>query len=329
MAMHPKSRPAAPTLTLQLPAGGRDLRHAEVGGPDDIIVRQTVPATQPVMPSHRGPGGVCPWGLPLPTPLCQLSRPHPSEPPPRSPVGHPDPHLLTHGRELGKEGGRVVVSGGGVGLGGGGRSRHPRSPSPAASGAGSTAGWRSSPGSSSKAGGARRGMKSQRCPSACSSLTAALQQSRAAARHVHGAGKIQVPQNTGSIRWVARWGSASCGQTPSGQEAEDAMGCSGISPRPGPPETHSFPTVVAQNPVPSLCSPHPGHCPQGKIYGQRRLSALLRCCGSKDKWQFVGISLGEGTGGHPAAKGVGQGSAKPPKPPPHPGWSWRGGHLVV
>lgn len=212
---------------------------------------------------------------------------------------------------------------------GGGRSRHPRSPSPAASGAGSTAGWRSSPGSSSKAGGARRGMKSQRCPSACSSLTAALQQSRAAARHVHGAGKIQVPQNTGSIRWVARWGSASCGQTPSGQEAEDAMGCSGISPRPGPPETHSFPTVVAQNPVPSLCSPHPGHCPQGKIYGQRRLSALLRCCGSKDKWQFVGISLGEGTGGHPAAKGVGQGSAKPPKPPPHPGWSWRGGHLVV
>lgn len=120
MAMHPKSRPAAPTLTLQLPAGGRDLRHAEVGGPDDIIVRQTVPATQPVMPSHRGPGGVCPWGLPLPTPLCQLSRPHPSEPPPRSPVGHPDPHLLTHGRELGKEGGRVVVSGGGVGLGGGG-----------------------------------------------------------------------------------------------------------------------------------------------------------------------------------------------------------------
>lgn len=61
--MHPKSHPAAPPLTLQLPTGGRDLGHAEVGGADDIVVCQTVPATQPVMPSHRGPGGGLPGGF--------------------------------------------------------------------------------------------------------------------------------------------------------------------------------------------------------------------------------------------------------------------------
>jgi len=150
-----------------------------------LCVRRSL-QTQPVMSSHRGPGGfargVSPCLSHSAFPMGRQRQP-PGEPPPRSPVGHPDPHLLTHGRELGKEAGRGTVSGVGIWVGGGPRG-HPHSPSPAASGAGSTAGWRSSPGSSSRAGGARRGLKSQEPPQSLQ-LTAGLQQSRAAARHSH------------------------------------------------------------------------------------------------------------------------------------------------
>lgn len=97
-----------------------------------------------------------------------------------------------------------------VGVGrAGGHSRHPHSPSPAASGAGSTAGWRSSPGSSSRAGGVRREMKIQCRPSACSSR---LHFSKAGLPHAPSAAleSLRSPKYRLHSR-VARWGSASRG----------------------------------------------------------------------------------------------------------------------
>lgn len=97
-AMHraPSHRP----LTLQLPAGRRDLGHAEVGGADDVVVCETVPGTQPT-PQHT-PGAPRSISASPPQLLPFDGVPAPS-PPRGSPVGHPDPHLLAHGRELGTE----------------------------------------------------------------------------------------------------------------------------------------------------------------------------------------------------------------------------------
>lgn len=59
---------------------------------------------------------------------------------------------------------------------------------------------------------------------------------------------------------------------PSVQEAEDAMGCSGISH----PQDHQklTPFLLCLLRIMSRASAPLGQCPQGKIYGQGRLSAL-------------------------------------------------------
>lgn len=119
------------------------------------------------------------------------------------------------------------MNGGGSEQAGAGLQGYQCSPSLAALGTGSTAGWHSSPGSSSKAGGARWGMKSQCHPSACSSQ---LRFSKA--RLLHAPSTELERLRSPKYRLHSMGGLVGLCITlvnPSVQEAENDMGCSEIS----------------------------------------------------------------------------------------------------
>lgn len=98
-------------------------------------------------------------------------------------------------------------------------------------------------------------------------LTAALQQSRAAARPVHGAGRSQILKI--QTTFEGRPGGALHRMTK--PLCAGGRGCYELLrdlAALGPPETHPFPTVSAQGNVLSLCSP-PGTVTRERFMGRR------------------------------------------------------------